>query len=136
MLIKEYYENLFNNNAIVYTISNTILYIHNAKQQRTMNALENFKNQMRELAGVKPYKITHDPYGFTTFVRKECPVTGKMYELELDTAEFLLWKSGCNIQDAMPDLTDQERDFLITHYTPAEYARVFADVRDEDDGDN
>jgi len=96
-----------------------------------MNALERFKKEMRELAGVTPYEISMDPYGFTTTLSKVCPVTKEMYTVEIDTPEWLLYKSGVAIQEAIPDLTPQQAEFVISHYTPAEYDQLMDDIKDE-----
>ena len=36
------------------------------------------------------------------------------------------WKAGQLIQDAMPQLSAEEREFLMTGITPAEWNSVFA----------
>ena len=56
------------------------------------------------------------------------PVTGKDNDMELDVTNEQLqaWRTGTLIQDAMPKLTADEREFLITGLLPGEFERMFA----------
>ena len=56
------------------------------------------------------------------------PVTGKDNDMELDVTNEQLqaWENGTLIQDAMPNLTADEREFLITGLLPGEFERMFA----------
>ena len=40
--------------------------------------------------------------------------------------QYDAWKAGMLIQDAMPQLSAEEREFLMTGITPAEWDSVFA----------
>jgi hypothetical protein len=55
-------------------------------------------------------------------------LTGKTSVMYLDiTKEQLFsWVDGELIQDAMPQLSAEEREFLMTGITPAEWDSVFA----------
>jgi len=55
-------------------------------------------------------------------------LTGKTSVMYLDiTKEQLFsWVDGQLIQDAMPQLSAEEREFLMTGITPAEWNSVFA----------
>lgn len=56
------------------------------------------------------------------------PVTGKDNDMELDVTNEQLqaWENGTLIQEAMPNLTEDEREFLITGLLPGEFERMFA----------
>ena len=56
------------------------------------------------------------------------PVTGKDNDMELDVTDEQLraWENGTLIQEAMPNLTADEREFLITGLLPGEFERIFA----------
>tara|TARA_B100001094_G_scaffold120743_1_gene116439 strand:- start:12 stop:206 length:195 start_codon:yes stop_codon:yes gene_type:complete len=56
------------------------------------------------------------------------PVTGKDNDMELDVTNEQLqaWETGTLIQEAMPNLTADEREFLITGLLPGEFERMFA----------
>lgn len=56
------------------------------------------------------------------------PITGKDNDMELDVTNEQLqaWKNGTLIQEAMPNLTEDEREFLITGLLPGEFERMFA----------
>ncbi|MAK37661.1 MAG: hypothetical protein CMC15_15995 [Flavobacteriaceae bacterium] len=53
-------------------------------------------------------------------ITKTCPFTGKDNTLDIDVTENQLreWKQGAMIQDAMPNLTENEREFIMTGILP------------------
>ena len=55
-------------------------------------------------------------------------LTGSTSEMEIDVTEkqITLWMEGALIQDVMPDLSPDEREFLMTGITPAEWDEMFA----------
>jgi len=59
-------------------------------------------------------------------VRKS-PVTGKMNHRDIDvTAEqYASWENGTLIQDAMPNITSDEREFIVSGCTPADFDFLF-----------
>ncbi|MFA5750634.1 MAG: hypothetical protein WC895_05495 [Candidatus Shapirobacteria bacterium] len=62
-----------------------------------------------------------------------CTVTGAKYGVEVDFNGWKRWKEGELIQKALPDLDGDQREFLISGYTPAEWERLFPTFEDEDD---
>ena len=50
---------------------------------------------------------------------RKCPITGVQNKKEIDVTEeqLKLWHEGTLIQDAMPDLTASEREFIKTGLT-------------------
>lgn len=56
-------------------------------------------------------------------------LTGKTRTLELDVTpqELAKWKAGILIQDAMPLLNDDEREFVKTGITAEEWKATFGD---------
>ena len=59
-------------------------------------------------------------------VNKKSLFSGKSHEMEIDVTnkEIALWMEGSLIQDVMPNLTANEREFLMTGITPAEWDEV------------
>ena len=59
-------------------------------------------------------------------VRKS-PVTGKMNDRDIDvTAEqYTSWENGTLIQDAMPNITADEREFIVSGCTPEDFDFLF-----------
>ena len=59
-------------------------------------------------------------------VRKS-PVTGKINQRDVDITfeQYELWANGMLIQDAMPRLTDDEREFIISGCTPEDFEVLF-----------
>jgi hypothetical protein len=68
--------------------------------------------------------------------RKSC-FTGKLNQMSIDmdpqAFETALreWEGGKLIQEAFPDLSADEREFLMTGSTPAEWQEIFGS--DDDD---
>lgn len=60
-------------------------------------------------------------------IRKQSPLTGKFNELDIPVTQEQIdkWQSGTLIQNAMPNLTTDEREFLITGYTPDDWEAIF-----------
>ena len=61
-------------------------------------------------------------------VGKKSMLSGKTHEMEIDVSEkqITLWMEGASIQDVMPNLNPDEREFLKTGITPAEWDEAFA----------
>lgn len=68
-------------------------------------------------------------------LRKTSIFTGKEAAMEFPDgieARIALWKrSGMMVQEAFPDLTDDQREFLLSGSTPEEWDELF---KEEDDG--
>jgi len=67
-------------------------------------------------------------------ITKRSPRTGKLNERDIPVTQIQLdtWKStGRNIQDVMPDLSADDREFLMTGYTPEDWAAIFPDGDEE-----
>ena len=62
-------------------------------------------------------------------IKRTCPFTGKQNELEIDVTEeqLLKWQNGTLIQNAMPNLTPDEREFIMTGITAEEWDKTFKD---------
>jgi len=60
-------------------------------------------------------------------ITKISTASGIEHSMEIDvTPEQLLnWENGMLIQNAMPDLTDDEREFLISGITSEEWNKIF-----------
>lgn len=69
------------------------------------------------------------------FVQKAEDGTLKEMEIPMQLSDFLdayeEWKGGKLIQDAFPDLNDEQREFIMTGITPEEWNKLFPG--DEDD---
>ena len=47
-------------------------------------------------------------------------------EIDVSDKQIALWMEGALIQDVMPNLTPDEREFIMTGITPAEWDEAFA----------
>lgn len=67
-------------------------------------------------------------------ITKRSTCSGKEHTLEIPVTQDQLdgWKqSGKHIQDALPHLTPDEREFLISGCTAEEFDTMFADDEEE-----
>ena len=61
-------------------------------------------------------------------VSKRSVASGELNTMVLDFTmpQYMDWKGGMLIQNAMPQLSADEREFLMTGMTPAEWNEMFA----------
>lgn len=60
-------------------------------------------------------------------ITRTSPFTGieTTYEIEVTPEQLLDWKNGKLIQEAMPNLTPDEREFIKTGITPEDWENTF-----------
>ena len=63
-------------------------------------------------------------------ITKQCMLTGDTNTMEIDVTQDQLdaWKNGMLIQDAMPNLTAEHREFIMTGTTPEVWTKNFSEV--------
>ena len=66
-------------------------------------------------------------------VHRECQVTGEVFILIVDAQALIDWREGKLIQDALPQLTKDQREILQTGFTPAEWDGLFKGDDDEEE---
>ena len=66
-------------------------------------------------------------------ISKVSDISNKMHTMDIDVTDEQLqdWRDGTPIQDAMPNLTPDEREFIKTGITPKEWDEMFGDAGDE-----
>jgi hypothetical protein len=67
------------------------------------------------------------------------PFDGKFYKATINLLEYDYhrWRyDGLAIQDALPYLTNEEREFLISGYTPEQWKIIFPPEKDEQNDKN
>mgnify|MGYP001386354215 CR=1 FL=1 len=66
-------------------------------------------------------------------ISKVSDISNKMHTMDIDVTDEQLqdWREGTAIQDAMPNLTPDEREFIKTGITPKEWEEMFGDAGDE-----
>ena len=70
-------------------------------------------------------------------ISRKSQLTGKtrIWDIDVTDAQMGLWMSGGRlIQDAMPHLTDDEREFIMTGITPDEWDEAFGEDEEWMDG--
>ena len=51
--------------------------------------------------------------------------------INVTVEQLIAWRKGAYIQDAMPHLTPDEREFIMTGITPDEWETMFPDDKEE-----
>lgn len=61
-------------------------------------------------------------------ITRKSPFSGKINKMEINVTakQIARWQSGELIQDAMPNLTADEREFIKTGITPEEWEDTFS----------
>lgn len=62
--------------------------------------------------------ITKDKKNNQIIYTAPCRVTGKNYTVTVPMDGFIQWQNGELIQRAMPNVSDEDREFLISHTSP------------------
>ena len=60
-------------------------------------------------------------------IKRKSPFSGVINEMELPVteAQLKMWVGGVSAQVAFPDLSQEEREFIMTGITPQEWEDVF-----------
>jgi hypothetical protein len=56
-----------------------------------------------------------------------CEVTGNVYSISFAESAYNAWQEGELIQNAFPNLSEDEREFIMTDITPSEWQKLFND---------
>lgn len=62
-------------------------------------------------------------------ITRVSPFSGETNTLDIDASEDMLreWQAGAHIQNVMPHLTPDEREFLMTGITASEWEDTFGE---------
>lgn len=55
--------------------------------------------------------------------QKICTVTNEVYCIHVPKQSIVLWTKGGLIQDCLPELSAEQREFIITGWTPEEWKK-------------
>jgi len=60
-------------------------------------------------------------------ITRRSPLTGEKNTREIPVTfqNIKEWQNGKSIQDAMPNLSAEDREFIMTGYTPEDWAKMF-----------
>lgn len=56
--------------------------------------------------------------GDYTIIEGQCRVTKKPYSVRVLTTEYQAWRNGTFIQDAMPNTSTDDREFILSGISP------------------
>ncbi len=69
--------------------------------------------------------------GDTVKYSKVCSVTDKLYEVSIPLHKYQDIRSGNLIQNVLPNMNPDQREFLISGITPAEWEDIFDRYEEE-----
>ena len=69
----------------------------------------------------------------TITVRRQCRVCSTTHTLELDSDSYRKWLAGALIQDVFPDLSDANREILISGTCDPCFHKLYDDEEEERD---
>jgi hypothetical protein len=63
-------------------------------------------------------------------IKRRSPLTGEYNERDLPvtSAQLESWLGGALIQDAMPELSADDREYIVTGFMPGEFEAMFGDI--------
>ena len=66
-------------------------------------------------------------------IKRKSELTGKMHEKEIEVypRELIAWTLGISIQNAMPNVSAEDREFIMTGITPEERDGAFPAENEE-----
>lgn len=64
-------------------------------------------------------------------ITKPCVKTGEEHSVTVPEDGFLRWKAGELIQNAMPNVSVEDREFLVSGFSPKGWDMVFGGEEDE-----
>ena len=67
-------------------------------------------------------------------ITRVSPLSGNKNSIEINVTQEQInrWENGELIQNAMPELSAGEREFLISGITPKEWNETFGEILDDD----
>ena len=68
-----------------------------------------------------------------TLVTGRCQMNGKEHTVSVPTAGIFKWNDGMHIQDAMPETSAEDREFLISGISPTGWTEMFGSGEDEEE---
>ncbi len=70
-------------------------------------------------------------FGDTVVVAGRCVATGQAYTIRVPASEWRAWEAGVVIQVAMPSVSMDDRETLLSGLTPAGFRAWFGDDPDD-----
>lgn len=67
------------------------------------------------------------------FVTSSCTVCQKSSEIELDTRDITKWKDGALAQDVWPNLSDDQRELIMSGTHNSCWTEVMSAIDNDDD---
>jgi hypothetical protein len=92
--------------------------------------LDDFKAAVQKASNITMPSFS--VHGDVVSAEKMCTETGLPYQVEVSLAAYQSWRRGMLAQRAFPELSADQREFIMSGTTPAEWLAVFPDGEEED----
>ena len=86
---------------------------------------------MRHADGYCAYKENFQDGKHSYTFMGPCIQTGKAYSVTIPAQELYAYRRGAMIQDAMPSVKAEDREFLMSGYSPEGWKEIFSNEEDE-----
>lgn len=71
-------------------------------------------------------KVKTTLHGGKVYYTKECGVTNEEYSVSIPLVAYMTWRHGKElIQTVFPEMSQEDREFLISGTTPAEWEKMW-----------
>lgn len=74
----------------------------------------------------RPFEVERLPDGMLRISRD-----GDPYFVDVKADKLQSWRDGVLIQNAMPELTNEQREFLVSGFTPTMWSQMFGEDEEE-----
>jgi len=81
---------------------------------------------------IKSRLVGRDNNDGTTTVSGKCVITKKEYEVTVPRDGLIRWMNGTTIQNALPELSRPDAEFLITRTSPEGWESTFGPMEEEE----
>ena len=79
------------------------------------------KKRIRSLLPGRDIEFEFNAETMVVTLQRQCTVSGEPFVVAAPFDAYQSWKEGAFIQDVMPDLSAEQREFLISNSTPKEW---------------
>jgi hypothetical protein len=76
---------------------------------------------------IVPKRASVRMVGMTVHFERVCQVTGQTHSIVVDAGDVRRWEQGELIQEVWPGMTPDNREILVSGWTPAEWDVLFGE---------
>lgn len=85
---------------------------------------------MKTTKGKLNHGATYEDNGESVTIKGHCIFSGGFFKCTVPSKEFNIWLAGKHIQEAMPNVSANDREFLISGISPQGWSNLFPEEED------